>query len=197
MSAKQPEDHETENRVIHEIDGIQEYDNQLPNWWLYTFYGAVIFAVGYWFHYEISGFGDSPKAAYQAEMDKAAAVEAERIKAAGVLTPEALVALSRDKVTVEQGKQVFGQTCAACHRNDGGGLVGPNLTDDFWIHGAGPEQIMKTITEGVPARGMPAWGPQLGGDRTRSVAAYVISLRGTNVANGKAPQGDRASFSLR
>ena len=100
-------DEETENKVIHEIDGIQEYDNKLPNWWLYTLYGAIAFAVVYWFHYQISGFGDLPRAELQHDNDKAAAVEAARIKAAGVLTPEALAALARDKVTVEQGKQVF------------------------------------------------------------------------------------------
>jgi len=191
-------DHEeTENKVIHEIDGIEEYDNKLPNWWLYTLYGAIAFAVVYWFHYQVSGFGDLPKAEWQADQDKAAAVEAARIKAAGVLTPEALTALSRDKVTVEQGKQVFVQTCAACHRQDGGGVVGPNLTDDFWLHGNAPEKIYDTITKGVPDKGMPAWGPQLGADRTRAVAAFVISIRGTNVANGKAPQGERVSLSLR
>ncbi len=193
MSAHEPE----ENKVIHEVDGIQEYDNKLPNWWLYTLYGTILFGAGYWFHYQTSGFGDLPRAEYQIEMDKAAAVEAARIKAAGVMTPEALVALSKDKGTLEQGKQVFAATCVACHRADGGGVVGPNLTDDFWIHGAAPDKILKTITVGIPDKGMPAWGPQLGPDRVRSVTAYVISLRGTNVANGKAPQGDRDTLTAR
>ncbi len=188
---------EAENKVIHEVDGIQEYDNKLPNWWLYTFYGAVVFAVVYWFHYQVSGFGDLPRAEYQNEMDKAAAAEAARIKASGALTPEALAALARDKGTVDQGKQVFVQTCAQCHRQDGGGVVGPNLTDEFWLHGSAPDKIYKTITQGVPEKGMPAWGPQLGSDRVRSVTAYVISIRGTNVPGGKAPQGERESLSLR
>jgi cytochrome c oxidase cbb3-type subunit III len=186
-----------ENKVIHEVDGIEEYDNKLPNWWLYTLYGSIIFAAGYWFHYQTSGFGDLPHAEYQLEMDKAAAIEAARIKAAGVMTPEALFALSKDKGTVEQGKAVFAATCVACHRVDGGGVVGPNLTDDFWLHGAAPDKVFKTISVGVPDKGMPAWGPQLGPDRTQAVTAYVISLRGTNVANGKAPQGDRDTLTLR
>jgi cytochrome c oxidase cbb3-type subunit 3 len=113
------------------------------------------------------------------------------------MTPEALRALAKDKGTVDQGKQVFVQTCAACHRQDGGGVVGPNLTDDFWLHGAAPDKIYKTIAKGVPEKGMPAWGPQLGMDRTQAVTAYVISIRGTNVAGGKAPQGERESLSLR
>jgi len=193
MSAHEPE----QNKVIHEVDGIQEYDNKLPNWWLYTLYGTILFGAGYWFHYQTSGFGDLPRAEYQQEMDKAAAVQAERIKAAGVMTPEALVALSKDKGTLEQGKQVFATTCVACHRADGGGVVGPNLTDDFWLHGAAPDKVYKSISVGVPDKGMPAWGPQLGPDRVRAVTAYVISLRGTNVPNGKAPQGERDSLTMR
>jgi cytochrome c oxidase cbb3-type subunit 3 len=193
MSAHEPE----QNKVIHEVDGIQEYDNKLPNWWLYSLYATILFSAGYWFHYQTSGFGDLPRAEYQAEMDKAAAAEAARVKAAGVMTPEALVALSKDKGTIEQGKAVFATTCVACHRADGGGVVGPNLTDDFWIHGAAPEKVFKTISTGVPDKGMPAWGPQLGPDRTRAVTAYVISLRGSNVANGKAPQGERDSLTMR
>jgi len=193
MSAHEPE----QNKVIHEVDGIQEYDNKLPNWWLYTLYGTILFGAGYWFHYQTSGFGDLPRAEYQQEMDKAAAVQAERIKAAGVMTPEALVALSKDKGTLEQGKQVFATTCVACHRADGGGVVGPNLTDDFWLHGAAPDKVFKSISVGVPDKGMPAWGPQLGPDRVRAVTAYVISLRGTNVPNGKAPQGERDSLTMR
>ncbi|MBS2018881.1 MAG: c-type cytochrome [Deltaproteobacteria bacterium] len=196
MSAPHEPDH-TENKVIHEVDGIQEYDNKLPNWWLYTLYGTVAFAVVYWFHYHVAGYGALPTAELQAENDKAAAIAAERIKKEGVLTPEALTALSHDKGTLEQGKQVFAQTCAQCHRGDGGGMVGPNLTDEFWLHGAAPDKILETISKGVPDKGMPAWGPQLGADRTRAVTAFVISLRGTNVPNGKAPQGERASLSLR
>jgi len=191
------DDKDTENKVIHEVDGIQEYDNKLPNWWLYTLYGAILFSVGYWFHYHVASFGDSQSAEYQAELDKAAAIEAVKIKAAGVMTPEALASLARDKGTVEQGRHVFAQTCAACHRQDGGGVVGPNLTDEFWLHGAAPEKIYKTITQGVPEKGMPAWGAQLGRERSQAVTAYVISIRGTNVAGGKAPQGERESLSMR
>ena len=187
----------SENKVIHEVDGIQEYDNKLPNWWLYTLYGSMVFGFGYWFIYQTAGFADLPPAEYQAEMDKAATVMAAKIKAAGVMTPETLAALSKDKVTVEQGRQVFALTCVACHRADGGGVVGPNLTDDFWLHGAAPDKVYNTIMSGVPDKGMPPWGPQLGLDRVQAVTAYVITLRGTNVPNGKAPQGERDSLSLR
>jgi cytochrome c oxidase cbb3-type subunit 3 len=194
MSAHEPSENANEpneNRVIHEVDGIQEYDNKLPNWWLYTLYGAMLFGAGYWFHYQTSGFGDLPRVEYQHDMDRAAAAEAERIKSSGVITAESLAALAKDKNTVAQGKQIFTTTCVACHRADGGGVVGPNLTDEFWLHGSAPDKIYKTITGGVPDKGMPAWGPQLGIDRVQAVTAYVVSIRGTNVPNGKAPQGTR------
>ena len=188
---------EQQDKVIHEVDGIQEYDNKLPNWWLYTLYGAIAFAAVYWFHYHVAEFGDSSTARYQAEVDKAAAEQAAKFKAAGVMSAGALAAMAKDKATVEQGKQVFAQTCAACHRQDGGGMVGPNLTDEFWMHGGAPDKIYKTITEGVPDKGMPAWAAQLGPDRVQAVTAYVITLAGTNVPGGKAPQGERESLTMR
>jgi cytochrome c oxidase cbb3-type subunit III len=198
MTNPEHHDDEPQDKVLHEIDGIEEYDNKLPNWWLYTLYGAIAFSVVYWFHYHVASFGELPLASYHAEMDAVAAAEAERIKKVGVMTPEALAALAKDRGTVEQGKQVFAQTCAACHRQDGGGSVGPNLTDEFWLHGAGSDQIYKTIRDGVPEKGMPGWAAQLGPDRVQAVTAYVISLRGTNVAGGKAPQGERDdSLSMR
>jgi cytochrome c oxidase cbb3-type subunit III len=198
MSDPKRETGEPQDKVIHEVDGIQEYDNKLPNWWLYTLYGAVAFSAAYWFHYHVAEFGDSPQAAYEAEMDAVAAAQAARVKAAGVMTPEALAALARDRGTVEQGKQVFAQSCAACHRQDGGGIVGPNLTDAFWLHGGAPDRIFKTIQDGVPDKGMPGWGAQLGPDRVQAVTAYVITLSGSNVPGGKAPQGERDdSLSMR
>jgi cytochrome c oxidase cbb3-type subunit 3 len=182
------------DRVIHEVDGIQEYDNKLPNWWLYTLYGAILFAIVYWYGYQTSGIGRSPAEAYRVERDQALAEQATRIKV-GEATPEALSALARDAAAVALGKSVFASTCAACHRADGGGLVGPNLTDDYWLHGGAPEQIYKTIATGVADKGMPAWQPQLGALKTQAVAAYVLGLRGKNVPGGKAPQGERESLS--
>lgn len=183
----------TQNKVIHEVDGIQEYDNKLPNWWLYILYGSVVFAFGYWFTYHIGRFGDLPLSAYEAEMDELAARAPK--KTGGAVTPETLLALSKDRGTLAQGKQVFSQTCASCHRGDGGGVVGPNLTDEYWLHGGAPESVYRTIREGVPDKGMLAWESQLGLDRVQAVTAYVISLRETNVPGGKAPQGEHETLS--
>lgn len=184
------------DRVIHEVDGIQEYDNKLPNWWLYTLYGAIAFAVVYWYWFEGIHAGKSPAEKYQAEMDRALAEQAMAIKV-GEATPEALVALTKDPNAVALGKQVFTSTCAACHRADGGGNVGPNLTDPFWLHGSAPEQIYRTIATGVPDKGMPAWQPQLGALKTQAVAAYVLRIKGTNAPGGKPPQGDRETLTER
>lgn len=189
-SSKKPHD-EPQDRVLHSIDGIEEYDNDLPRWWLYTLYGAIVFAAVYWYAYHSGKFAKLPFAEYEAELDRAAAAE-EKNGTAAVVTSESLVASSHDPSMVEQGKAVFGSTCAPCHRDDGGGNVGPNLTDDSWLHGGAPDQIWKTIGDGVPEKGMPAWKPQLGGRRVQAVTAYVLTLRNTNAPGGKAPQGERA-----
>ena len=185
MSSTEPE----QDRVIHEVDGIQEYDNKLPNWWLYTLYGAIAFAAVYWFVFETAGYAESPDEAYKSLL----ASNATKITV-GEATPEALTTLTKDPSAMALGKQVFTSTCAPCHRNDGGGNVGPNLTDDFWLHGNAPENVFKTIATGVPDKGMPAWEKQLGSLKTQAVTAYVLSLRGTNVPGGKPPQGERVSL---
>jgi cytochrome c oxidase cbb3-type subunit III len=185
----------SEDRVLHEVDGIQEYDNDLPRWWLYALYGTIAFAAFYWYAYESGGLLEGPSKAYKAEVERARAAEASKIKI-GEATAESLTAMARDPAAVALGKQVFTSTCAACHRADGGGNVGPNLTDDYFLHGSSPEKIYKTIAGGVPDKGMPAWLPQLGALKTQAVASYVIGLRGSRVPNGKAPQGERESLSL-
>lgn len=177
--------------VVHEYDGIEECDNHLPQWWLWTLYGAILFSIGYWFHYQTFKTGLGPTAAYEVEDAALKAAEAEQLKKAGAVTPDLLVKLSKDQATLKQGQDVFKNTCVSCHLETGGGSIGPNLTDGFWLHGAAPDKIYKTIKEGVPAKGMASWGPVLGEERVRAATAYVISIKNTNVAGGKAPQGDK------
>jgi cytochrome c oxidase cbb3-type subunit 3 len=178
--------------VVHEYDGIEEHDNHLPTWWLTILYGSIVFSVGYWFYYETFGAGAYPKAAFDSEQAVLAAAEADKLKSAGVVTSDSLLKLSLDPSTVKEGKDVFLQTCATCHLATGGGSIGPNLTDAFWLHGGAPDQVYTLVRDGFLPKGMPAWGPQLGESRVRAVSAYVLTLRNTNVAAGKAPQGDRA-----
>lgn len=177
----------------HQFDGIEEFDNHLPNWWLWTFYGACIFSLFYWMYYHGLGIGPTSREYYEREMAAAAAA-----KVTVEVTEESLLSLSADTAGVQAGRQVFEQNCVACHGPDGGGtlagapLPGPNLTDGAWIHGSAPMQIHATITNGVVEKGMLAWGPILGPTKVQQVAAYVLSIRDTNVAGGKEPQGETA-----
>ena len=174
----------------HGFDGIQEYDNRLPNWWLWTFYGACLFAVFYWMHYQVIGSGALPRREYRAEMEAAEAQLAARM--AGMeLTDASLAALAAEPTFVEKGRQVFLTNCTQCHKADGGGNIGPNLTDEYWLHGSTPLAIYTTVSKGVVDKGMLAWEPVLGATRCQQVVAYVLSIRNTNVAGGKEPQGSR------
>lgn len=173
-----------EGQVVHEVDGIQEYDNKLPNWWLSTLFGAIAFGVGYWYTFEIGHFEQSPFESYQAEHDKSLAEEAAK---GGSVSAELLLSYARSPDKLATARETFVSTCAQCHKEDGSGGVGPNLTDNAWLHGGKPLDIHKTISEGVPGK-MPAWGTQLGAEKTRLLAGYVLSIKGTNLA-GKGPEG--------
>lgn len=168
--------------IIHEYDGIEEADNELPTWWLAIFIGTTIFAGAYWLAYE--QFEIEPPAAEAL----AAAQAAERAKA-GEVSDDDLLAEAKNAASVAQGKQAFTTNCVACHAEKGEGKIGPNLTDANWLHGGAPVAIFNVVKDGVLAKGMPAWGPVLGPAATKSVVAYVLTLRNTNVA-GKEPQGE-------
>jgi cytochrome c oxidase cbb3-type subunit 3 len=169
----------------HEYDGIREFDNPLPNWWLTTLYASVVFAFGYWLYYQVFG-GVSLAATLQHEEAEAA----RRAAATAPVTDELLVSLSQDADTQQKAKVLFVQQCAQCHNADGSGKIGPNLTDAWWLHGDKPSDIYKTISTGVLVKGMPAWGPLLGGEKVKMLASYVVTLKGTNHP-GKAPEGQK------
>lgn len=172
----------------HDYDGIREFDNRLPNWWLYTLYGAMIFAVLYWLGFQTWGVWSLPRESYDREM--AAAAEAQLKAMEGQeLTDETLQLMSAVPATVARGRAIFEQFCAACHMPDASGNVGPNLTDNYWLHGGRPLQILNTVTHGVPDKGMAAWGNQLGPVRVREVVSYVLTVKGLN-RPGKEPQGE-------
>jgi cytochrome c oxidase cbb3-type subunit 3 len=180
-----------DGKTVHVYDGIEELDNHLPNWWLFTLYGACVFALGYWVYFQAYGTGRSPLQAYQHEKAVPKRAEAEKLMALGDLTDDQLVAMSKNPAIVRQGAEIFTTTCFACHLANGGGKIGPNLTDEYWLHGGMPTEILKTVRQGVPDKGMLAWGPQLGEEKVRAVTAYVLTLVGTNVPGGKEPQGDK------
>ena len=176
--------------VIHEYDGIEEADNQLPLWWLILFFGTIVFGVAYWFAFHEYGTGRLPLAAYaEAKTQHEHLAEREARALARKTAAQGLSSLAEDASTVAAGTAAFQVTCAACHGMKAEGNIGPNLTDDAWIHGGSAEDIQKIINEGVAAKGMPAWGPSLGAVTVQQLTAYVLSLRGSNVP-GKAPQGE-------
>ena len=155
----------------HSFDGIQEYDKRLPRWWLLTLYGAMVFAVLYWSYYQAYGIGMAPGRALEVQM----AENAERaMKNSGVIDDSVLYKMSLDPQALASGKVTFATTCAACHKPDMTGLIGPNLVDNQWIHGGKPMDSIKTITEGVLAKGMPPWGPVLGKQKIAEVTAYIF-----------------------
>ncbi len=157
----------------HIYDGIQEYDNRLPNWWLWTFYGSIIFAIGYWFYDQQSGNALSADARLQQAQAAITARAASQSK--GPLTDEQMWALSQEPATVAAGAATFATTCASCHGENLQGKIGPNLTDQVWIHGGTPVEIVHTITTGVGPKGMPTWGPILGAKRINEVAAFILN----------------------
>lgn len=178
-----------ETRIVHEYDGILEGDTELPRWWVGGFLISILCAAVYWMAYEGFKAAPSPLQAYNEEAAAIASAEAAKALAAP-LTNDLLASLSKQDSAIAQGRETFAQFCVACHGPNGGGQVGPNLTDSYWLHGGKPSDVYKVVRGGVLEKGMPSWGPQLGEGKVRSVAAYVLSLRNTNAPGGKAPQGE-------
>ena len=177
----------TDITLEHSFDGIQEYDNRLPNWWLFTLYGSVVFAIAYWLFYHTFGVGFTQDEAYAHEVEVAAAEQLQREMGKEV-TDESLVLMTKVQAQLDAGAKIFQQKCVQCHGPQAAGDIGPNLTDDYWLHGPAPLQIYKTVMNGVQDKGMQAWKDQLGPVRVRQVVSFVMTRKGANVA-GKAPQG--------
>ena len=173
---------EIQGEIVHVYDGIEESDNELPRWWLATLYITIFFGAGYWFYYHEYNIGKLPPEAYAEEL----AAQAAR---GGTVTNELLDGLAGSSSEVSAGQGIFAQNCAVCHGQRAEGNIGPNLTDNAWIHGGSPLQIHDTIKNGVGSKGMPAWGNSLGPQSVRRLTAYILSVRNTNVA-GKPAQGD-------
>lgn len=170
---------------IHEFDGIKEEDNNLPNWWLGILFSTMVFGFAYWFVFHTTKEFETHEDVYRAEV---AALKKARLSA-NPTSDEALLALAGDATQVEEGKKVFASTCASCHAAEAQGLVGPNLTDKYWLHGNKPGELVKSISDGFPEKGMPPWGTILGPDKVRKVTAYLLTVKGKNLT-GKEPQGE-------
>jgi cytochrome c oxidase cbb3-type subunit III len=162
-----------------ESDGIEEYDNPLPNWWLGLFYFTIIWAVLYGIHYHFVAHRSYPK-------ELAAEIVAANKRWPREAAAAASATVELTKENVEAGEAIFKANCVACHGADMKGGIGPNLLDTTWIHGGKPEEILHTITVGVPDKGMLTWGPILGPAKVAQVAAYVISRNREATGGGEA-----------
>ena len=175
------------DRILeHSYDGIQEYDNPMPQWWVTTFWLTIVFSVFYYLNPFNTGVGSGMKAEYDADM--VAFRTAHPANSGGGNARELLAVVAR-KSEVAEGKKIYAGKCAACHAADGGGMIGPNLTDNAWIHGGTIDSIYATVNNGVLAKGMPAWGKLLKDDEMQEVVAYVWTLRGSTPAKPKAAEG--------
>jgi cytochrome c oxidase cbb3-type subunit 3 len=213
----------------HEFDGIQEFDNDLPGWWVWLFIISTIFGIIYFAHYHVFGFGDSSRVQYLKQVNPdyrplpsdqnasllsnifpsynspfysgdyevmqqdlrgyGATISTDLASAQAEEVDLSVIALT-DATALDGGKQIFGQFCYTCHGMQGEGGIGPNLTDDYWIHGGSFPEVVHVIKKGVVVKGMIAWETQLNQDQIIEVASYVNTMRGTNPPNQKDPQGE-------
>jgi len=173
----------------HEYDGIQEYNNPAPFWWQLFFYLSIAFAIGY---YVYSEFGTAPSSDARLATELAEVRSLQNANRRSGPDEKTLLAFLTQPEILKNGRTVFSEKCSTCHAPDGGGLVGPNLTDAFWLHGKGSaSDIFKVVSEGVADKGMPSWGPLLSAAEVTNVVVYVKSLQGTRPASPKAPQGTK------
>jgi cytochrome c oxidase cbb3-type subunit 3 len=163
----------------HTYDGIQEYDQRLPNWWLYTLYGAIAFSIVFWFAHMIAGVLPTNERKVDVRMAEIAAI---KLASSLDVTNDALFwDMSRNPVFVDAGKQTFTSLCVACHltslkgKSESPTAVGPDLVDQAWVHGGTPKEIYATVAKGVLAKGMPTWEPILGQKKSAEVVAYILS----------------------
>lgn len=190
LTKTQPIEKEGDLLMNHDYDGIKELDNNLPPWWVYLFYICIIFGVIYVARYELFG-GNDQEAELKIEMAQAKQDVEEYLKTAPDLMDEKTVVLLTDEPSLTAGKEIYTMNCAACHRADAGGQIGPNLTDTHWILGGGVKEIFHTITNGGrDGKGMIAWKGTLKPKEIQKVASYILSLQGSNPKDPKAPDGE-------
>ncbi len=186
-----PKEKEAALVMNHNYDGITELDNHLPPWWKWLFYATIIWAVVYFFAYHV--FNSFPLSIGEYDSEVAYANELtqkQKTTNPGPKIDEATVEATADATMLANGKSTFLNTCSSCHRKDGGGDIGPNLTDKYWKHGGNIKNIFKVVMDGVPGTNMVAWGSAMSPEAIRNVASYVLTLQGSNPVNPKKPEGD-------
>jgi cytochrome c oxidase cbb3-type subunit III len=190
LNSFKPIEHEADIVLDHNYDGIRELDNRMPPWWLYGFYVTIIVAGIYIWRYHIAETAPLSKQEYEIAMQHAEEEKAAYLAKAANNIDENTVTLITDKAAIDAGKNNFVQMCAACHGKSGEGIVGPNLTDDYWLNGGSVKDIFKTIKYGRPEKGMKSWQDDYSPVQIAQLASFIKSLHGTNPANAKDKQGD-------
>lgn len=185
-----PVEREDEIMLDHEYDGIRELDNNLPPWWVWMFYATIIYAFVYLIYYHVLPYGQTQKEEYIAELEQAELEKEAYLATAKNLIDENNVVYMEDASDLAAGKKIYLDNCQACHAPDGGGGVGPNLTDEYWLHGGSMSDIFKTVKYGVPTKGMIAWESQLNPTQMAQVSSFIHSLSGTTPGAPKEPQGE-------
>lgn len=184
-----PIEREQDIMLDHDFDGIRELNNRVPPWFNLLFYGSILFAAVYLVDYHVLGSGNIMADEYNQEITAANEKREELIRT-GAFINENNVTLLTDAGDLDKGKQLFSVNCLPCHGPDGGGTVGPNLTDKYWIHGGGIKNVFKTVKNGVPAKGMIAWQTMMTPKQMQQVSSYVLTFQGTTPATGKPPEGN-------
>ncbi|MCO5235875.1 MAG: c-type cytochrome [Chitinophagaceae bacterium] len=184
-----PVEQEADLELDHEYDGIRELDNRLPPWWLYGFYITIGVGIIYLWRYHVAYSAPLSGAEYEISVKKADAEVKAYLAKKGETVDENTVTVSKDPADLAEGKKIFMASCVACHKADGGGMVGPNLTDDYWLHGGDVKSIFKTIKYGINA--MPQWQTSYSNKQIAQVSSYIVSLQGTHPPGAKEPEGQR------
>lgn len=181
---------EQDVELDHNYDGITELDNSLPPWWVKLFYITIITAVIYMLHYHVFKTGKLQGDEYATELQIAEQKKEAFRKLSGNSVDETTVILLTAAAELEEGKSLFIAKCSPCHGKNAEGVVGPNLTDNYWLHGGGIHNVFKSIKYGIPQKGMIAWETQMKPIEIQKVSSYILSVKGSNPANAKEPQGD-------
>ena len=190
LTKSEPIENESLLLLDHDYDGIKELDNNLPPWWVYLFYAGIIFGVVYMVRYSVLG-ADNQETELKNELAQAKIEVAEYMKTAPDMMDEKTVTLLTEPADLAAGKVIFTTNCVACHRADAGGQIGPNLTDDRWILGGGIKNVFHTLVNGGrDGKGMISWKGTLKPKEMQKVASYVLSLKGSNPIDPKAPDGE-------
>lgn len=186
-----PIEEEEDLLIEHTYDGIQELDNPTPVWFNALFYSTIVFAVGYLLVYHVFGWGMNQEQEYLAEMEAAEKQRMEFLATSGTNIDENSVVLDLGPEMVTAGQEIYLQNCGMCHGNQGEGMIGPNLTDEYWLHGGDIKDIFRVVKYGVPDKGMVPWESSLTPVQIAQVSNFIASIGGTNPPNPKEPQGDK------